>query len=194
MNVFPLELDEDISYPCPVESAKSQCDKHVVKMPTESGQMLSTVHRMLDGKLVMRPSKTGKRMVKYWDLFEGADDLEMEMLLYRPVHMHHPCTVWTMQTESNYRWHWEHMRALCEEYTYRYGKTHGAEKVLWALRTPPRNIPEGPLTKMPLAMKANPECMKEDVVESYRLYYQTKQERFKMAWTKREVPEWFQVA
>jgi hypothetical protein len=43
-------------------------------------------------------------------------------------------------------------------------------------------------------MKANPECMyPNDPVKSYRMFYQTKQERFKMAWTKRDIPEWFKV-
>jgi hypothetical protein len=41
-------------------------------------------------------------------------------------------------------------------------------------------------------MKANPECIDyNDIVGSYRKFYQTKQARFKMAWTKRPVPEWF---
>jgi len=193
MNIFPIEYGED-GYPCPVKSAQAQCDKHVVKMPTESGQMLSTAHRILDGKLTMRPSVSGKRMVKYWDLFEGRDDLEAEMLLYKAVHPKHPSTLWTMESEANYRWHWEHYLTLCQEYTRRYDKFHGAEKILWALRTPPENIPKGPLTKMPLAMLSNPECMKDDVVESYRLFYQTKQHRFKMTWKNGQVPEWFQFA
>ena len=33
--------------------------------------------------------------------------------------------------------------------------------------------------------------MKEDTVESYRLYYQTKQDKFNMVWTNRDIPEWF---
>ena len=193
MNIFPLEKDVR-GLPCPVKSAQAQCDKHVVKMPTESGQMLSTVHRMLDGKLTMRPSKSGKRMVKYWDLYEGCDDLEMEMILYKAVHPSHPCTIWSMQTDKNYQWHWEHFFALCQEYTHRYGKYHGAEKVLWPLRTLPRNIPKGDLTPMPLAMKSNPECMSKDVVKSYRLFYQTKQHRFSMTWKNRQVPDWFHAA
>ena len=55
MNIFVL--DED-----PTIAAQSQCDKHVVKMIVESAQMLSTAHRMLDGKLIMKPSKSGKRL------------------------------------------------------------------------------------------------------------------------------------
>jgi hypothetical protein len=43
-------------------------------------------------------------------------------------------------------------------------------------------------------MKANPECMfPNDPVRSYREFYQTKQARFKMLWTKRDIPEWFRV-
>jgi hypothetical protein len=43
-------------------------------------------------------------------------------------------------------------------------------------------------------MKSNPECMNpNDVVGSYRAFYQTKQERFRMAWTKRPIPDWFKV-
>lgn len=67
------------------------------------------------------------------------------------------------------------------------------------LRDPLRRLPKnislfGNQTKHPLAMKSNPECMMDDVVESYRAFYQTKQDRFKMVWSKRDVPEWFQVA
>jgi len=35
-------------------------------MVVESGQMLSTAHRILDGKMDRRPSKSGKTMAKYW--------------------------------------------------------------------------------------------------------------------------------
>lgn len=188
MNIFILSLD-------PVEAAQMQCDKHVPKMLVESGQMLSTTHRVLDGKLTRRPSKSGKTMVKYWDLYEGADDLEAELLYYKAVHVGHPCTKWTMESDSNYRWHWEHMKALANEYTYRYGKIHKTEReLLWQIQSPPRNIPKGPMTDFKLAMKANPECMFDDPVKSYRAFYQTKQYRFPMVWTKRPVPEWFQYA
>ena len=48
MNLFILDKD-------PVKAAQLQCDKHVVKMIVESAQMLSTVHRMLDGDLKRAP-------------------------------------------------------------------------------------------------------------------------------------------
>jgi len=184
MNIFVLDKD-------PIKAAQSQCDKHVVKMIVESAQMLSTAHRMLDGKLVMKPSKSGKRMVKYYDLYEGADDLEAELIYYKAVHHNHPCTVWTRESEENYRWLWEHMHALCNEYTYRYGKIHKSENVMWPLKSPPRNIQSKGLTPFRLAMKHQPQCMVSDPVESYRMYYHTKKEYMPMVWTKREVPSWF---
>ena len=62
------------------------------------------------------------------------------------------------------------------------------------LKTEPSNIPKGNRTKWPLAMGSAPQCVGVDVVKSYRAFYHTKQERFKMIWTRREMPEWFRVA
>ena len=76
MNIFYLHEDPQVS-------AKMHCDKHVVKMIIEYAQMLSTAHRMLDGKVVKKPSVSGKTMVKHYDLYEGMDDLEGEMTYYR---------------------------------------------------------------------------------------------------------------
>ena len=184
MNLFVLDHD-------PVEAARLQCDKHVVKMIVESAQMLSTVHRMLDGAETRRLSKSGKTWSKYWVL----PDMR-EYTFYKAVHMHHPCTVWTAESNNNYNWHYAHFVALCDEYTYRYGRVHKTDKLLReVLMSPPRNIPVGYKTPQPLAMKSNPECMDyRDIVGSYRKFYQTKQDRFKMVWTKRPVPEWFQLA
>jgi len=181
MNMFYL-------HPDPVVAARMQCDKHVVKMIIEAAQMLCTAHRMLDGYLTMAPSKSGLRMVKHYQLNESADDI-----LYKAVHHNHPCTVWTRESKDNYMWHYNHFVALCDEYQYRYGKVHATDALLReVLATPPKNIPDVGMTDIPLAMKKNPECMfPEDPVKSYRLYYKTKINKFKMVWTKRPQPEWF---
>jgi len=184
MNIFILSLD-------PVEAARLQCNKHAVKMPLESAQMLSTAHRMLDGNIAEGLSKSGKRTVKKYI----HPDSSLESLLYKAVHFSHPCTKWTMYTSSNYTWHYRHWIALCEEYEYRYGKKHlSFEKLKHVLKKMPENIKEGPLTQFPLAMQSNPECMfKDDPVKSYRAFYKTKQKRFKMEWKFREIPEWFET-
>lgn len=184
MNLFVIDKD-------PVIAAQQQCDKHVVKMIVESGQMLSTVHRMLDGELTRRPSQSGRTQVQYY----VHPDSMLESKLYKAVHMNHPCTVWTRESSANYEWHYQHFVALCDEYTYRYEKIHKTDTVLRnVLSQHPINISKGPLTQFKLAMKSNPECMfEDDPVKSYRLFYQTKQARFSMDWTKRSVPEWFQL-
>jgi hypothetical protein len=181
MNLFVL--DES-----PVVSAQQQCDKHVVKMIVESAQMLSTAHRYLDGQLTSIPSKSGKTNVKYWKL----DDYR-EPYLYKPVHVNHPCTIWTRESVANYMWHYRHFLALCYEYRYRYGRMHKTEEVLSdVLSFLPYNIPAGKLTPFRLAMGSNPECIdNNDVVGSYRKYYKSKQSQFNMRWTKRQTPSWF---
>lgn len=184
MNIFALSKD-------PIEAAQLQCNKHVVKMIVESAQMLSTAHRMLDGYNARKASKSGKRTVDHWI----HPNKELDQLLYKAVHHNHPCTTWTMKSNNNYTWHWVHFTALCDEYTYRYGKKHSTDLLLRdVLKQLPRNIPVGYLTPLPLAMGSNPECMNpNDVVGSYRAFYQTKQDRFKMEWTGRPVPEWFKM-
>lgn len=181
MNIFILNE-------CEVISAEEQCDKHVVKMPLESAQMLSTAHRVLDGNEIRKPSKSGKTMVKYFEL-----PSDRESILYKAVHINHPCSVWARESDSNYNWLYKHFIALSLEYKYRYDKDHGSYlKLAKSLKSPPNNIPKGGLTPFKLAMGSNPECMfPEDPIKSYRLYYKTKQDRFKMVWTKREVPGWF---
>jgi hypothetical protein len=181
MNIFILDKN-------PIKAAQLQCDKHIVKMVLESAQMLSTAHRVLDGKLTKVPSKSGKTSVKGWILPD-----ERENLLYKAVHVGHPCTVWTMESVQNYIWHYDHFQALATEFEYRYEKKHKSWVDLEeALSIPPRNIPMGPLTPFKLAMGAAPECINpHDPVGSYRAFYQTKQDRFSMDWTKRDIPEWF---
>jgi hypothetical protein len=162
MNIFILDKD-------PVIAAQMQCDKHVVKMILESAQMLSTAHRILDG-----------------------DDVDER--LYKVAHKSHPCTLWVMESKENYKWLYQHFVALAVEYNFRYNKTHKSyAKLSEVLSQPPKNIPKGRgLTEFRLAMSKYPECIfKSEPVKSYRAYYKTKTDKFKMVWTKREQPEWF---
>ena len=184
MNIFILSE-------CPIEAAQLQCDKHINKMVVESAQMLSTAHRMIDGHVEKLPSKSGKRLVSHYI----HPNSELDNILYKAVHHYHPCTTWTMQTSSNYEWHYQHFVALAQEFTYRYEKQHRSYILLKdVLKNSPKNIPIGPQTDWPLAMKDFPECMfMGEAVRSYRAFYQTKQERFKMVWSKRPVPDWFKV-
>ena len=181
MNIFYLDKD-------PIIAAQMQCDKHVVKMVVESAQMLSTTHRIIDGSLERRKSISGKTMSKYYALPDSRENV-----LYKAVHMKHPCTIWTCQSNNNYNWHYVHWKALCSEYAYRYGKRHNSEVLLDKyLVSPPHNIEVGYKTPLPLAMGSGPECIDyNDPISSYRKFYMTKQKNFNMVWTKREMPSWF---
>jgi hypothetical protein len=178
MNIFVLSQNPRIA-------AELQCDKHVVKMIVESAQMLSTAHRILDGQLTV--DRSGKRIKKLYT----HPDPDMDSILYKVAHANHPCTLWTIESMTNYQWHYEHFVALCNEYTYRYGKIHMTDtKLRVVLSQYPTNITDKGLTPFALAMKAQPECVVEgDPVKSYQNFYRTKQDRFKMVWSKREVPE-----
>ena len=70
MNLF--WLDED-----PFKSIEYHCDKHIVKMPTEYKQMLSTAHRVLDGEMYIDRTANGRR-IKRWKL----KDRKMDKALY----------------------------------------------------------------------------------------------------------------
>ena len=58
MNIFYINEDPKIA-------SLEHCDKHAVKMCVEYAQLLSTAHRLLDGKEFVGKSKTG-RNVKRW--------------------------------------------------------------------------------------------------------------------------------
>ena len=181
MNIFHLDND-------PIVAAQMMCDKHVVKMVTEYGQMLSTAHRVLDGELYTDKTKNG-RNIKRWRLQQPARQND----LYKASHVNHPSNIWTRETEENYRWLFKHFQATAKEYERRYGRVHATyDKLSGYLWFAPHNIFRfGRLTKFAQAM---PEyCKREDPVEAYRKYY-IKEKSYMAKWTNREVPSWFLVA
>ena len=106
---------------------------------------------------------------------------------YKRGFYNHPCTKWVRASSENYDWLIEHARALCTEYTRRYGKVHKSEQVIdWCDANRPE-LPDVGLTPFAQAM---PEDYKnEDAVEAYRTYYRNDKKRF--ATWKTETPTWF---
>jgi hypothetical protein len=180
MNIFVLDKDPHIA-------AQMHCDKHVPKMIVESAQMLSTAHRLLDGKEYMAPSKSGKRMVKHYRLPKHDD------VIYKAVHAKHPCTIWTMQSHNNYLWHYHLWRYLAEEFEYRFGKIHASwEKLKDILYDTPQNLVYGNMTPFAKAMKAYPDLMEiADPVKAYQEFYKVDKIKF-AKWEKgRPAPKWW---
>ena len=101
MNIFVT--DES-----PYKSARVLPDKHIVKMPLETCQMLSIVCSDKWGH--------GYGTIPKADGNPYATD--------KGAFRNHPCTKWANETVSNARWLLQHGFALCEEYAARYGKVH----------------------------------------------------------------------
>jgi hypothetical protein len=189
MNIFHLHED-------PIQCAKWHLDKHVVKMPTEYAQLLSTAHRMLDGDMYLekRTYPDGRvRNVKRWKMPDDREDN-----IFHAGHYGHPSAVWVRESKANYNMLFRLYTALLSEYDYRYNeegkKVHGASLPwIWLMRAP-KNIPDIGLTEIPPAMKEFPQCIvKGDPIQSYRNFYNVAKKGF-ATWKKRPIPEWYVAA
>ena len=131
---------------CPHKAAKLQYNKHVVKMILESAQMLCTAHHCY------------------------GDKDQVENVPYKQAHLNHPSTIWTRRSKSTYMWLYNHMIALGDEYTKRYGKTHlSITKCKDFLAIPPRHIQGDDWCQPPQAM---PDEYKDPCsIQAYWNYY-----------------------
>ena len=177
MNIFKLDND-------PVQAAQLMCDKHVVKMVTEYGQLLSTAHRVIDGEQYTDKTKNG-RNIKRWRLAGDA----IERLLYKASHVNHPSNIWCRENDKNYRWLYKHFKATAKEYERRYGRVHKTYtdlgSMLWLA---PKNIKQtAHESVMPQCMPDH--CKRDDVVDGYRNYYREEKSAF-ATWKNAVTPEW----
>lgn len=195
MNIFYLDKSA-------VQCAKWMVDKHVVKMILETAQLLSTAHRVLDGLQVEVTYKTPDKWVNF--PFEGRQEFRPGKLrkkkvwvlddsrndtLYNATHINHPSCVWTRQSVENYNWLVDHLFALSDEYTHRYGKTHATmTKLGYMVQSPPYNLREWDMTPMPSCMDKE-YIVSDDPIANYRNYYKLGKARMHK-WTKRDAPEW----
>ena len=183
MNIFALTR-------CPIQSAEQMIDKHVVKMPTETCQMLHTnalFHEFVD-RYGYEP--TLRRLKEYHE--------ETDSILMKPAMLNHPSTIWARQNTDNTLWLYQHGIALCEEYTHRYHKRHGSQDRI--LQTPMDFDADSNLaTPISIAMFDVYRINREDypslsdwefVVESYRHYYLEAKWRF-ASWKNRDLPTWW---
>ena len=100
MNIF-------VTDPCPIQSARNLPDKHIVKMPLETCQMLAII---------------------YSDWYYGVGKLYKKdgtpYATKRGAFRSHPCTIWAAANQYNLAWLIRHGYGLCTEYNLRYGKDH----------------------------------------------------------------------
>ena len=160
MNIYYLDENPELC-------AQSHGDKHVVRMILETAQLLSTALYMVDTSL-------------------SASSLDG---LYNPIRLNHPCTKWTAASSDNFHWLWDLGRYLCREYTYRYGRKHKLENMIYYI---------GDLTANMSWYKETlprPQCMpaiyknETDSLHAYRYYYLAEKTHL-LKYTRRSVPEW----
>lgn len=178
MNIFYFSHDFK-------ENAAFHCNKHVVKMILEQHQILSTVHRVLDGKEIVEKTSNGRK-IKRFKLNSNLDSI-----LYKSTHVNHPSVIWARASLENYTWLANMTKALCEEYTYRYGKIHKCQEsglLDILLSNTPKNISNKSFTEPTPAM-GEEYVIKGNSIASYRKYF-NKAKRHLFSWTAREIPEW----
>ena len=159
MNIF-------VTDPCPIQSARNLPDKHIVKMPLETCQMLAII---------------------YSDWYYGVGKLyKQDGTPYRTAHgafRKHPCTMWAAATPYNLAWLIRHGYALCHEYNLRYNKVHTCLDVIeQAERIYHKSFDNLMLSdasrKVTEFTRAMPEYIKFnttiDTIEAYKIYLNTK--------------------
>lgn len=158
---------------CPVKSAQHHCNVHNVKMIVEVAQMLSTAHFVLDGVQVG----------------------------YKPTHKNHPCSIWIRETSENYNWAFNHLKALCDEYTYRTGKVHKTSELLDSLAKQPSKIVSAARTQFVVAAPDkhkitgifNPIKGYQDYLNEKFAEWACRDKPIRVQWTKRNKPEWLSI-
>ena len=172
MNIFYLNVD-------PLKCAQQHCNRHVVKMIVEYAQLLSTAHRVLDGKIEIRD---GKNYYSHnvWD-----------SKIYKATHVNHPCSKWVRESSQNYTWLLYLWKNLLDEYYYRYGRIHKSESLFPYLSQVPINSKTAKYVTQPPAVMPKEFIISEDNVINYRNYYQLGKTEI-LYYTKRKKPDWME--
>ncbi|MCS7317606.1 MAG: pyrimidine dimer DNA glycosylase/endonuclease V [Candidatus Dojkabacteria bacterium] len=156
MNIFRLDN-------CPQKAAQYQNNKHIVKMPLETAQLLCTALHM-------------KKIHEPW--------------MYKPFNPKHPSAIWTRESKANFLWLCHHGIALCEEYTYRYRKTHKSFEIIQKCKNYASLFSD--IDETPLLLAMPKKFHTSDAVHSYRLYYAGEKTHLAQ-WFPRPIPDWWET-
>lgn len=150
----------------PIKNAQLLHDVHLRKMIVETAQILSFAHHKVNS--------------------------DVKDNVYLPTHKNNPCMKWVCMSRGNYDWLIKYLKALLDEYEYRFEKEHKTKVKYYHLLMNPNLIDVG-FTIPPKVMSGIPDL--ESRTAEYRCYYKKykqhdKNRKFIGNYTKREKPEW----
>jgi hypothetical protein len=161
MNIFILDENPEVC-------AKYHTDKHIVKMPTETAQMISFVYH--DKEI--------------WD-----STVPNFIMGFSKTHYKHPCSIWIRESLSNFLYACRLGIELYNEYQFRYNKPDKHQRAIqifqFALQNPPKLQDKG-LTDFALAMDEQ-YIKHKSAVENYREYYRNGKSHL-FSWKNRQKP------
>lgn len=109
-------------------------------------------------------------------------------------HLNHPMSIWVRSSRANFDWTLQHAYALCDEFAFRFGKSHKCREHLdWiAANLPLDNLQSSMQTDWPRCFGQFKEVIEksEDAIYDYRRYYMIAK-RHLATWTRRGIPEWY---
>jgi len=165
----------------PEAIAQQLCDQHICKMVLEEAQMLNTAVRI------------------------HAPEFAEEAGLYKIAYTNHPCTIWARETRINYRFAVRLMKAMHDEYLWRYperkengkwviNKGHVSMRHFDALVEAEKYIPDVSnfITPHPQCFSEHDDCKTNEdwPIVAYRAFYTLDKSSFARYNKGRDKPFW----
>ena len=162
----------------PVAIAKQLCDEHIIKMVLEEAQMLNTAVRI------------------------HAPEFAEEAGLYKIAYENHPCTVWVRDNVCNYKYGVRLLKAMNDEYMYRYpvkstGETntgHASMRHFDALVEAVKYMPDYTnfVTPHPQCFSGHDQLKTDEhwPITAYRRFYRVDKRKFASYNKGRSMPQW----
>lgn len=154
MNIFILDKNT-------AKNARYHCNSHVIKMPLELMQILSTV------------------------LLANGKDAPMVA-----THKKHPSVVWAGISKTNFIYTKKLCKELCKEFRYRYLKIHEVEQYIDSIEVP-KSLPDLGLTEFAQAMPLQYKCTDAvHAYRLYYIHDKLSQYGWRWSYKFREKPDW----
>jgi hypothetical protein len=159
MNIFITDSD-------PILAAKILCNRHIVKMPSETVTMISSVFQQF---------KSNGKQIAYFN---------------------HPASIWCRKTKENLEWLILHGLAQCEEYSRRYKRRHASQDFIeWSSNNYQHvSFSESGITDFARCFSGFKQELDEtepNTLEAYRKFYWLDKKDFAKWPSRKEIPQWW---